>query len=280
MFKKGDKWNESQTHSDAVTRRTVRRITTAGEINYKAPYHTRTTFTEDGRFMIFGTVRDGQNALCRAEVETGEITALTEPVDSDNLSVNPGTIAPKSGWVVYWHGRSLRAVNIHSLDERTLIENIGREWKGSLMSVDPSETYVVTAVGPENPDVVAGKSAEEARDYKEIFRDGKGMLSRLVQVPLAGGAAEVVFNDEEGVRLCHVEHNPADGDLFYLDRDLPPMFHCGGDYSKTSRCWALRLSTGELTALTPDAEAKFQVHAAWSWDGECPSGTVLSSWSS
>jgi hypothetical protein len=30
----------------------------------------------------------------------------------------------------------------------------------------------------------------------------------------------------------------------------------------------LRLSTGQLTPLVPAAEAKFQIHAVWSWDGE------------
>jgi hypothetical protein len=267
MLDKGTTWNESETYSDALTGRTVRRITTQGTYNVKGPYHTRTNFTDDGEFMVLATYRDGYTSLCRAHVPTGDITTISDPIQSDTLAISPGTLAPKSGWVFFWQGTALRSINIHSLEERVVIEDIGREWAGSLMSVDPEEKYVISAVGPRNPDELAGLPKEQVRNYKIVWADGKDLVSKLVQAPIEGGQPEVVFEDH-GVRMCHVEHNPVDGDLFYLDRDRPPMFHAGGDKSKTSRCWALRLSTGELTALTPLAEAKFQIHAAWSWDGE------------
>jgi len=266
-MKKGETWNESETHTDPLAGRTVRRITTAGEINTKAPYHTRTTFTDDGEFLIFSTIRDGASALCRAHVATGDITCLIDPVTDGETKVGAATVAPISGWSPYWHGRSMRAVNVRTLEERTIIEDIGHEWRGAMISVDPTETELITAVVRAHPDAIAGLPPEKHRNYREVYPRGRGLISRLVRVPLAGGETEVAFEDH-GLRMCHVEHNPVDPDLFYLDRDRPPMFHSGGDYSKTSRCWALRLSTGELTALTPRGEAKFQIHAAWSWDGE------------
>ena len=266
--KKGDTWNESQTHADPLTGRTVRRLTTVGDINEKAPYHTRTTFTEDGEFMIFSTLRDGLSAICRAHVPSGEITCLIDPIPGDEKKVSAGTIAPKSGWVVYWRGKSLQSVNIHTLKERTLIDDIGIEWGGGLISVDPAEEKVVAPSCTAHPDAVAGLPPEQHRNYKEVFAGGKGRTARLLQVPLAGGAEPEVILRDEGIGITHIEHCPTDGDLLYVDRDRPPMWHAGGDYSKTSRCWALRISTCELTALTPRAEAKFQIHAAWSWDGE------------
>jgi len=267
MMIKGETWNESATHTDAETGRTVRRITTTGDINEKAPYHTRTTFTEDGEFMIFSTFRDGVTALCRAHVPTGDITCLIDPIPGEKKMVGAAMVAPKSGWMPFWHGKTMRAVNLHTLEERVIIEDIGVEWRGAMISVDPAETELITAVVRAHPDEIAGLPPEQHRHPKEVFIAGKGMVSRLVRVPLAGGDTEVVFEDP-GKRMCHVEHNPVDGDLFYLDRDRPPMWHSGGDYSKTSRCWALRISTGELTALPPRARAKFQIHAAWSWSGE------------
>ena len=267
MLTKGKTWNESQTHTDAVTGRTVRRITTVGDINEKAPYHTRTTFTEDGEFMIFSTLRDGHSALCRAHVATGDITCLIDPIPGEAKTISAAMVAPQSGWMPFWRGKRMRAVNLYSLEERTIIEDLGDEWRGAMISVDPPETELITAVVREHPDAIAGLPVEQHRPHKEVFAGGKGMVSRLVRVPLAGGDTEVIFEDP-AMRMCHVEHNPVDPDLFYLDRDRPPMYHAGGDYSKTSRCWALRISTCELTALTPRAEAKFQIHAVWSWDGE------------
>jgi len=242
-------------------------MTTAGDINEKAPYHTRTTFTEDGEFMIFSTLRDGRSAICRAHVPTGDITQLTDPIPGETKQLSAGTIAPKSGWVLYWRKRSLMSVNLHTLEERTVVEDIGRQWRGGLISVDPAEQTVVFPTASANPDELAGLPPERQRSYKEVFAEGAGMVGRLHRVPLAGGEPEVVHT-VEGMRTTHLEHNPADGDLLYLDIDRPPMWHAGGDYSKTSRCWMLRISTGELKALTPRAEAKFQIHAAWSWDGQ------------
>ncbi len=273
MRSKGDTWNESQTHTDEVTGRRVRRITTDGLYNQKPPYHPNTTFTDDGEFLIFATYRDGRSALCRAHVPTGEITVLIDPIpdepdapaESRGLKVSPGTLAPKAGWGVYWRTHSLRAVHVHTLEERTLIENIGEGRRGALLSVDPTETTVVSPTSSVLPRVPSGKSAVE--HYKECFPDGKGLETRFVQVPLAGGDVTEVLR-EEGIRCAHCEHCPTDGDLLLIDRDLPPMYWCGGDYSRSPRSHVLHLSTGRLTPLVPTAEAKFQIHAVWSWDGQ------------
>ncbi|MHC4563198.1 MAG: hypothetical protein ACYS8X_10555 [Planctomycetota bacterium] len=265
MLTKGNTWNESETHKDALTGRLVRRITTAGDVNQKAPYHTRTTFTEDGEFMIFSTFRDGLHTVCRAHVQTGDITSLVGPSE---LTLTAGTIAPISGWVVYWRGKSLQSVNVRTLEERTIIDDIGAEWGGGLISVDPAEEKVVVPSVTAHPDAVASLPPEQHRNYKEVFAGGKGRVARLLQIPLAGGAEPNVILWDEGIGITHIEHNPVDGDLLYIDRDRPPMWHAGGDYSKTSRCWTYRISTGELTALPPTAEAKFQIHAAWDWSGE------------
>ncbi len=267
MHKKGETWNESATHNDASTGRLVRRITTVGDINEKAPYHTRTNFTDDGEFMIFSTLRDGQSTLCRAHVPTGDITQLIESIPGETKQVSAGTIAPISGWVLYWHDGQLKSVNIHTLEERVIVESLGEEWGGGLISVDPAEQMVAFPMATAHPDAVAGVPVEKRRNYKEIFAEGRGMFSQLVQVPLAGGEIEVLHTDE-GVRTTHLEHSPTDGDLVYLDIDRPPMWHAGGDYSKTSRCWTYRISTGEMKALPPRGEAKFQIHAAWSWAGD------------
>jgi len=267
LKRKGDTWNESQTHKDPVTGRTVRQITTAGDINEKAPYHTRTTFTDDGEFLIFSTLRDGASALCRAHVATGEITQLTDRVPSTEKQISARTIAPRSGWIPYWLGGSLRAVNIHTLQERTIIEDIGPQWSPRLSSVDPEEEFIVTPIGTEDPAVLASIPADVPRVYPEAWPSGRCRITRIIRVPFAGGEPEVIHT-EVGININHLEHCPTDGDLLYIDRDRPPMWHAGGDYSKTSRCWTLRISTGELTPLTPRAEAKFQIHAVWSWDGQ------------
>ena len=89
---------------------------------------------------------------------------------------------------------------------------------------------------------------------------------RLLQVPLAGGQVSTVY-EEDGIGCAHCPHCPTDPDLILLDRDCPPRFWAGSD-GVTNRIWTLRLSTGELTELPPRDQARFQVHSAWTWDGQ------------
>jgi hypothetical protein len=276
MRSKGDRWNESQTFRDRITGRPVRKITAEGTFNEKPTYHTNTTFTADGSAVVFATARESQSALCRADVTTGEIVQLTHPVPgvlgwahchkADGPPPEEGTgitgttvcLAPRSGWAVYFAGRCLRAVHLSSLEERVLVEDIGPRWIEGAISVDPTEEAVLVPLMPAHP-------APGRTSYLDAFAAG-GMVTRFLQVPLAGGEPATVFEDL-GVGCAHCPHCPSDPDLVLIDRDEPPKFWCGGDGGATARCWLLRLSTGVLTPIVPLDAQRFQVHASWSWDG-------------
>ncbi len=283
MARKGESWNESEVYRDPWTLRQVRRVTTAGLYNQTPTYHTNVAFSADGEFLVFGSARAGGSALLLCHVPTGDLTQLIETVDGvggygpihkqtgvavgNGLGVN-GTIclAPRSGWAVFLAGRALRAVQIESLEERTLVADLGAGWVAGMPSVDPEETHVIVPLMPAHPEIVAGR--RPTRPYMDHFAEGaaSGMRLRLLQVPLAGGEVTTVY-EEEGIGSAHCPHCPADGDLLLLDRDFPPRYWGGSD-GVTNRIWTLRLSTGELTELPPRDRARFQVHSVWSWDGE------------
>ncbi len=276
---KAETWNESEVYRDAWTLRPVRRVTTAGLYNQTPTYHTNVGFTADGEFLILGSARAGTSAIFRCHVPTGDITPLIDPVPGtggygelhkgngvvvgNGLGVNGNMcIAPRSRWAVFMAGRALRAVQIETLAERTLIADIGAEWVPGMPSIDPSESHVILPVMCAHPEIRAGRRA--TRPYMEHFAQG-GMKLRLLQVPLAGGQVMTVYQ-EDGISSAHCPHSPTDPDLLLLDRDFPPRFWGGSD-GKTNRIWTLRLSTGELTELPPQDRARFQVHSVWTWDG-------------
>ncbi|MAS35260.1 MAG: hypothetical protein CL610_14705 [Anaerolineaceae bacterium] len=279
--RKGDTWNESETYKDAWTLREVRRITTQGLYNQTPTYHINITFTEDSEFLVFASARDGKSAVYRAHVPTGDITQLIDPIDGvggygslhkangvtagNGMGIDGGhmSIAPRTGWLTFVAGRTLRAVHIQTLEERTLVEDIGPEWTHGVLSVDPTETYVIVALMSAHPEILAGQRS--TRPYMTHFAEGQMQL-RIIQVPLAGGAVETIYS-EDGCSSAHSPHCPTDPDLVLIDRDFPPRFWGGSD-GKTNRIWTLRLSTGELTELPPQDEARFQVHSGWTWDGE------------
>ncbi len=283
MQKKGDTWNESQTHTDELTGRTVRRVTTAGLWNEKPGYHTNTTFTADGEFFIFATGRDGKSALCKAHCATGDITLLTDWEDAmgspQMAHKDPGEfpwgaegipgcvpcLAPKSGWAVYLDGWAVKAVNIRTLEQHTLACDLGQSWIAGVISIDASEKNVVIPMMPGHPELIAGKP--HTKSYIESFPNGEGMATRYLTMPLTGGPHRDLLIDP-GCGSAHCPHSPVDDDLICADRDLPSSFWGGGDDWKTPRCWTLRVSTGEFTPLPPRSEKKFQIHAAWTWDGQ------------
>lgn len=280
MARKGETWNESEVYQDAWTLRQVRRVTTAGLYNQTPTYHTHIGFTADGEFLIFATSREGTSALCACHVPTGDITQLIEPVQGtgsySTLHKQSGNalgnglgvvgqmcIAPRSRWAVYTAGRALRAVHIETLEERVLIDDWGAEWVAGTPSVDPGETHVILPVMSAHPEILAGQ--RPTRPYIAHFSEG-GMQLLLLQVPLSGGPVTTAYQ-EEGIGCAHCPHCPTDPDLLLIDRDFPPRFWGGSD-GRTNRIWTLRLSTGALTELPPQDQARFQVHSVWTWDGQ------------
>lgn len=266
----GEQWNESETWRDAWTLRACRRLTTLGEINQTPNYHTNIGFTADSETLVFWTLRENLGAFCRVEVATGEITQLTEPAADYGYCVHIQggpyprmCLAPVNRWLVYTGERSLHAVHLDTLEQRTLIADAG-PWELGYPSISADEQRVLLPLAPLHPEIAA--ATRVTRSYREHFADGQGMCLRLACVPLAGGEAQDLWR-EEGCRSFHAEFSPTDNDLLLLDRDFPPRYWGGSD-GVTTRIWTLAIESGELTELPARNRDCHHVHAVWSFDGE------------
>lgn len=280
MARKGEIWNESRLYRDAWTLRDVRQVTTHGLYNETPTYHTDTAFTADGELFVFGSAREDHSAVFRCHTASGDIQQLIDPLPGvggygdvhkgSGVALGDGrgatgnmSLAPRSRWLVFVADQAVRAVHIETLRERVLIADLGDEWVPGRPSIDPTESNVIIPLMPAHPDVLAGKRM--SLPYREYFTRGR-IKTRLIQVPLAGGAVTTVY-EEGGIGCAHCPHCPTDPDLLLIDRDFAPGFWAGSD-GKTNRIWTLRLSTGKLTELKNRDQAKFQVHSVWTWDGE------------
>ena len=268
---KGEVWNESEVYKDAWTLRECRRLTTLGEINQTPNYHTNIGFTADSEFLVFWTQREGQGAVCKVHVASGDITQLTDPVTEYGFEphIQGGPyprmcLAPRSRWLVYTEDRALKAVHLDSFEEKVLLKYIGHEWEIGYPSISADEQHVILPLSPMHPEAADGRRV--TRPYFEHFADGTGMTLRLLQVLLAGGEVEIVY-EEPGCRSFHSPHSPVDPDLVLLDRDFPPHYWGNSD-GKTTRIWKLQLSTRHLTELASQNTNRFQVHCAWTFDGQ------------
>jgi hypothetical protein len=221
--------------------------------------------------------------MCRADTETGDLTLLTDWFEGmgclderhkmngacigNGLGVTMlACLAPRARVLAFVQGRSIRAVHLDTLKEWVLWEDFGTDWICGMPSVDPDETHVMVPLMPAHPELVAHPDRAPEQTYLEHHGEGGTVELRLVEIPLAGGEPKEVYA-EKGVGCAHCPHNPVDGNLVLLDRDRPPKLWCGGDNGQTSRVWVLSLKDGKLTEIRPRDPQRFQVHAAWSWDG-------------
>ena len=275
----GDTWNESQTHADPLTGRTVRRLTRRGRINQTPTYHTNSGFSADGRHLALVSVRAGATWVLRAEAESGQLKAIWRApgigdrsylhrgmgldfadVDGRGVCGNRVCIAPRSGLAVFTCQRGLYAVDIDTCCQRVLLEDCGPEWIFGAPCVSPDESHVAIALSSAHPDLLAGREA--TRRYVDV----PDHRLRLIRVPTDGSGEVEVLYERASAQSAHCAFCPTDGGLLYFDLDLPPRYWGGSD-GLTPRIWLLDLASGQARPLKETYPGAFQTHQAWLWDG-------------
>lgn len=256
---KGQVWNESTQYKDPITLRKICRITTQGMVNTIPSYHTGQAFTANGEEVLFMTIRNGQSILCKASLTTGDITALTDPVDGmgglndigkfgNGKGISIGAVlAPHSRWAYYCIERQIHAVHMDTLEEKRIIDTVDEEHFIESIAISPDEkhfAYIVDVLSPEK----TGK-----RHYQIISTE-------------PDGSNPVVLLSEEGVSANHLMFNPADSNLVLYCRDMGPSPAQKAD--ENSRTWLYNISNGTRLNVQTNATQNFQTHSAWTWDGK------------
>jgi hypothetical protein len=282
---KGTTFNESTTFRDTATGRITRKLTSKGAFNSTPTYHYNTAFTEDSRYMVFATARNGQSAIVRAELETGELTVLAETQGfgrfghgghrqpfaagphGGGFSGTGTALMPRSGWVLATTDRHLIAVHIETLEEKVLIDDIGPEYMLRCPCGNHDGTKAYIPVGPEHPDVVAGDPMPE-RSFKEaIIDEFDGCPISILEIDIETGDKREIYSDP--IAGCaHVQPSPCNPDLVLINRNLPPTFGYYGDMCESPRTHILNLSSGDLTPCRPQNEHQFQSHMNWNRSGD------------
>ena len=278
----GDTWNESESHKDELTGRVVRRLTSAGRINQTPTYHTNSGFTADGSSLAFASVRNGATWMIRADVKSGDLTALWssrgigdrnyihrgmglrfDDVDARGVCGNRVCMAPRSQTVVFTVERQMMAVDIRTCQARVLLDDCGDEWIFGAPCVSPDEKYVAVALSSSHPEMRGGTWTLTPRNpYTDYLHS-----LRIIRLPLdPSGEVEVLYEHPVPAQSAHCAYCPGDDSLLYFDLDLPPGYWGGGD-GHTPRIWLLDTATGAVRPLKQNYPGPFQSHQAWLWDG-------------
>lgn len=273
MRTKGDTWNESSTHKDPVSGRTVRRITTDGLWNEHAgKIATNTAFTDDGEHLVFIRAERGQYTLVKCHVPTGELTQLIDPVEgfarnidatSDSVSMykDRGGLMPvrvriiqRRRKVIYAYRETLRLVDLDTLEETVLIEDFGRDWVAKFLSVKHDGTLATFNVEPRNPVTMGGEPP--SKYYNERLA-GNPQARRLFKISLADERVELLFDEDCPMSYGYSSTN---NDIVQISRKM--------DSGSKQQSFIIRLSTGNVERVHPHSGGKKTLHAAGAWDGE------------
>ncbi|MBT4499330.1 MAG: hypothetical protein HOC74_16500 [Gemmatimonadetes bacterium] len=278
----GDTWNESESYRDELTGRLVRRLTSRGRINQTPTYHTNSGFTANGSSLAFASVREGRTWIIRADVESGDLTALWKTegigdrnyihrgmsldfadVDGRGICGNRVCMAPRSQVAVFSVGRQMLAVDVRTSQARVILDDCGDEWIFGAPCVSPDEQYVAVALSSSHPEMRGGEwTLNPQKAYGEYAHS-----LRIVRIPLAGcGKMEVLYEHQTPAQSAHCAFCPTDGNLLYFDLDLPPRYWSGGD-GQTPRIWLLDVEARNIRPLKEEYPGPFQIHQAWLWDG-------------
>ena len=258
-MKKGQVWNESLVYHDPVTLRTVRRVTSQGYLNTVPSYHTNQAFTQDGRYVIFITFREGYSALCKADLLNGDITCLTHPIkglgglnevhqygDGQGISIG-AVLEPKGHWAYYAQGRNLRAVHIDTLEEKTIVSSISEGFYIESMALSCDETCLIYALVGLYPS------------------DTSNLRHEIHRIHLLSAEDKILLHGQ-GFNVSHLMQNPAYPHLFLIGKDKGPSPSHRID--ENSRAWIWNTDTGDMTNVKTLADQNYQTHTAWTWDGE------------
>ncbi|MBC7784109.1 MAG: PD40 domain-containing protein [Burkholderiales bacterium] len=249
--------NEVSLQNDRTTGVPVRQLTNYFAHSYHL-YFTNPGWWDGGRRLVFGSDRGNASNLYSIEIESGDITPITELGSSDSRQGwQNGCINPTRDELYSWRGKELWAIDLRTRKHRVLMttpEGFG----GGCEGISADGKYVTSSL-MKRPDVGPVDLGAGYVGFNEIW--AAKPLCRLVRVPSDGSNHEPQVLHEEHAWLGHV--NPSS--------KLPHILtYCyEGPWTKVGqRMWGLDVNTGRTWKIRPQVPGEMMGHEYWLTDGE------------
>ncbi len=243
---------------DSWTGARVRQLT-----NYKGHSHhfyfTNPGWFAGGRKLLFSSDRENRTNLFSVDLETWAITQLTdlEPLPLPReVEFLRACLNPAKDEAYFWHGYKLMALDLDTLEQRTLYE-MPEGWNVSMINATADGRFVCAAVSEDLSDRIRTDLLRGYVGFSETWEARP--LSRVLKIPADGSGAETVW--EEKYWIGHVNTSPK----------LPGIltFCHEGPWEKVDqRIWGLDLRTGKAWKIRPNEEGEIVGHEYWHADGE------------
>ncbi len=268
---KGSVWAaERKTFTDPVSGARITQLTDWYAHSHH-PYFTESGWYDGARRLLFTSDRLDTTNLYSVHLESGEITQLTDLDRRCQAFGRKVSVNPVRDEAYYYVGDALMAIDLHTLEERTLHVRPEGFFQGATNATADGK-YVVTyhvedptvrwrdEIGDDMPrwtDYMQGRKGPAVADIRErIFASHP--RSMIVQVATDGSGHRVAY--EENHFMGHVNTSPTQPDIM-------TFCHEGPWHKVDNRIWGLNLATGDVWAIRPTGDDEAVGHEYWMADG-------------
>ena len=221
-------------------------------------YFTNPGWFDNDRKLLFSSDRENRTNLFSINLETGEITQLTdlEPVDPPHETVFLSTcVNPIRDEAYFWCDLQAVALDLESLETRILYE-IPKGFMRSMINCTADGKYVCAGIFEDLSDRIR---IDYLRGYVGFYETWEAHpLSRVLRIATDGSGAKVVR--EEKSWIGHINTSPSKSNLITFCHE--------GPWDKVdNRIWVLDLNTQEAWMLRPREGEESVGHEYWHADG-------------
>lgn len=256
---KGDRTAlEWRTATDVRTGVEVRQLTNYRGNSYHL-YFTQPGWYRGGRSLLFGSDRANDTNLFGIDLASGEITQLTDyrsPPLPRGGSFHGASVNPCRDEVYFWHERDLMALDLVSLEERTLCRAPDGLKVGNT-NVTADGEWVCTGLQEDLSDRFPIDLGHGYVGFREVWEARP--LCKVVKVSTRTGELHEVFEDR--VWIGHVNTSPRRPEML-------TFCHEGPWNLVDQRMWGLDHTSGRVWALRPQDPAERVGHEYWLDDGD------------
>jgi oligogalacturonide lyase len=249
---------EWRTYTDPVSGAPVQQLT-----NYKGHSH-HFYFTNPGWYdsdqkLLFASDRNNRTNLYSLDLLSGIITQLTDldPVPLPReVEFLRACVSPQNNAAYFWHEYKLMALDLTTLEEQVLYV-MPYNFDVSMINVTADGNYVCASISQDMSDRFPVDLLRGYVGFRETWEANP--LSRIMRVPVNGGRADIVWEEEYWVG--HVNTSPTQPHLL-------TFCHEGPWHLVDNRIWGLDMDTGRAWQIRPREEPEERVgHEYWHADG-------------
>lgn len=250
---KGDTWpSEIEEYTEDETGARVRRLTGSDAHDHHL-YFTATSFTTDGKRIVFGSERSGGPQLHTMELDSGGIVQLT---DGEGIRPQLSCIHAEQEIAYYTTEREVRSVRLDSFEEETLY-TCPEGFRLALPTITADGSHIALAYC-EHLAVSTETGVIYSTMHERFFRRPSCVIMRI---ETDSGKAQACWG--EHAWISHVCIHPHDPDLI--------MFcHEGSWPHVQQRMWTVRVGETPTQArrLYPQLNSEAVGHEYFTQNGE------------